>query len=159
MMHGLFHAFLEFEGYERIAGSKWGTGGCQYQQCACYVPRVLEISLQPSVKKAYPEHGTRHALVGKGWCTPEFATLPEKTKDGLLKDLTKRTAPLDIFPLLFATQVAMSKLNGILDTWADGTCEMVLTACKTIDRCCVPRWKSISSKANGWNWDWSSIRG
>ena len=27
----------------------------------------------------------------------------------------------------------MSKLNGILDTWADGTREMVLTARKTID--------------------------
>lgn len=136
MMHGLFHAFLEFEEYERITGSKWGTGGCRCRQCARRAPRVLEFSLQPDVKNAYLERGTRRALVGlfgEGWCTPEFATLPQKTKDGLLKGLAKRTAPLNIFPLLFAAQAAMSKLNGILDTWADGTREMVLTARKTID--------------------------
>ena len=135
-MHGLFHAFLEFEEYERITGSKWGTGGCRCRQCARRAPRVLEFSLQPDVKNAYLERGTRRALVGlfgEGWCTPEFATLPQKTKDGLLKGLAKRTAPLNIFPLLFAAQAAMSKLNGILDTWADGTREMVLTARKTID--------------------------
>ncbi|KAJ3558284.1 hypothetical protein NM688_g1014 [Phlebia brevispora] len=29
MMHGLFHAFLEFSEYESITGGKWGTGGCK----------------------------------------------------------------------------------------------------------------------------------
>ena len=97
---------------------------------------MLEFSLQPDVKNAYLERGTRRALVGlfgEGWCTPEFATLPPKTKEGLLKGLAKRTTPLNIFPLLFAAHYAMNKLNNIIDNWADGTREMVLSARKTID--------------------------
>lgn len=136
MMHGLFHAFLEFDEYERITGSKWGTGGCRCRQCARRAPRMLEFSLQPDVKNAYLERGARRALVGlfgEGWCTPEFATLPQKTKEGLVKGLAKRTTPLNVFPLLFAAQYAMNRLNSVLDTWADGTREMVLSARKTVD--------------------------
>jgi hypothetical protein len=45
-MHGLFYAFLEFEEYKQITGSKWGTSGCRCCQCARRVPRMLEFSLQ-----------------------------------------------------------------------------------------------------------------
>ncbi len=78
----------------------------------------------------------RRALVGlfgEGWVTPEFATLPQKTKDGLLKGLAKRTVPINVFALLFAAHTAMSKLNAVMDAWADSTREMVLSARKVID--------------------------
>lgn len=136
MMHGLFHAFLEFSEYERITGGKWGTGGCKCRQCARRAPRVLEFAVSEDVKNQFLERGARRALVGvfgDGWCTQEFATLPQKTKDGLLKGLAKRTVPMNVFPLLFAAQAAMTKLTNILDEWADAVREMVLSARKCID--------------------------
>jgi hypothetical protein len=84
---------------------------------------------------------TRRALVGlfgEGWCTPEFTTLPQRTKDGPLKDPAKRTTPLNIFLLLFAAQYTMNKLNGALDAWADETREMVLSAQKRVDEVTFP---------------------
>ena len=136
MLHGLFHAFLEFAEYERITGGKWGTGGCRCRQCARRAPRALEFAVQPDVQNIYIERGARRALVGlfgEGWVTPEFATLPQKTKDGLLKGLAKRTVPLNVFALLFAAEAGMSKLNSVMDTWADTTREMILSARKVID--------------------------
>ncbi|TCD60035.1 hypothetical protein EIP91_010856 [Steccherinum ochraceum] len=124
MMHGLFHAFLEFSEYERITASKWGVGGCRCRQCARRAPRILEFSLMDDVKNPHLERGSRRALVGlfgDGWCTPEFARLPQKIREGLLKGLAKRTTPLNIFPLLFASHDAMQKLNSVsvIESWAD----------------------------------------
>jgi hypothetical protein len=136
MMHGLFHAFLEFAEYEKVTGGKWGTGGCRCRQCARRAPRTLEFALSEDVKNTNLERGARRALVGlfgEGWCTVEFATLPQKTRDSLLKGLAKRTTPLNIFPLLFAAQHAMEKLNAVIDAWADTSREMVLSARKVID--------------------------
>ena len=136
MMHGLFHAFLEFTEYERITGGKWGTGGCRCRQCARRAPRTLEFAISDDVKNQNLERGARRALVGlfgEGWCTIEFSTLPQKTRDSLLKGLSKRTTPLNIFPLLFAAQHAMEKLNAVIDAWADTSREMILSARKVID--------------------------
>ncbi|RDX40304.1 hypothetical protein OH76DRAFT_1490393 [Lentinus brumalis] len=136
MMHGLFHAFLEFSEYEAITGGKWGTGGCRCRQCARRAPRVLEFSLLDDVKNAHLERGARRALVGlfgEGWCTPEFAALPQKTRDALLKGLGKRTTPMNVFALLVAAQTALKKLDTVVETWGDTVREMVLAARKTID--------------------------
>lgn len=136
MMHGLFHAFLEFAEYERITGGKWGTGGCRCRQCARRAPRVLDFAMGEDVKNAHLERGARRALVGlfgEGWCTSEFALLPQKTRDSLLKGLAKRTTPLNIFALIFATQHAMDKLILVIDAWADISREMILSARKVID--------------------------
>lgn len=136
MMHGLFHAFLEFSEYERITAGKWGVGGCRCRQCARRAPRVLEFSLMDDVKNPHLERGSRRALVGlfgEGWCIPEFARLPQKTRDSLLKGLAKRTTPLNVFPLLFACHDAMYKLNSVIDSWADTVRDMVLNARKVID--------------------------
>lgn len=136
MMHGLFHAFLEFAEYERITGGKWGTGGCRCRQCARRAPRVLEFALSDDVKNPHLERGARRALVGlfgEGWCINEFASLSQKMRENLLKGLAKRTTPTNIFALLFAAQHAMNKLNAVIDAWADISREMVLTARKTID--------------------------
>jgi len=136
MMHGLFHAFLEFPEYERITGGKWGTGGCRCRQCARRAPRVLEFSMSDDVKNPHLERGARRALVGlfgEGWATSEFAGLPQRTKDSLLKGLGKRTVPVNVFALLFAAQHALKKLNNVVDAWADASREMILAARKNID--------------------------
>ncbi|KAL4249775.1 hypothetical protein ABKN59_007599 [Abortiporus biennis] len=136
MMHGLFHAFLEFSEYEAITGGKWGTGGCKCRQCARRAPRVLEFSLSDDVKNPHLERGARRALVGlfgEGWCTPEFARLPQKTRDGLLKGLAKRTTPLNIFPLLFAAHQAEKKIVNSIENWAEVVRDMVSSARKTMD--------------------------
>ncbi len=136
MMHGLFHAFLEFSEYEAITGGKWGTGGCRCRQCARRAPRVLEFSIMDDVKNSHLERGARRALVGlfgEGWCTSEFAALPQKTRDALLKGLGKRTTPMNVFPLLAASQAALKKLDTVIDTWSDTVREMVNSARKTID--------------------------
>ena len=136
MMHGLFHAFLEFSEYEAATGGKWGTGGCRCRQCARRAPRVLEFALADDVKNPHLERGARRALVGlfgDGWCTSEFAHLPQKTRDAIVKGLAKRTTPMNIFPLLFASHAALSKLGTVIDNWADTVKDMVHSARKTVD--------------------------
>ncbi|KIJ15860.1 hypothetical protein PAXINDRAFT_176366 [Paxillus involutus ATCC 200175] len=140
MLHGLYHAFLEFEEYERITGAKWGTGGCRCRQCARRVPRVLEFALADDVANKYLDRGARRALVGlfgEGWCNSEFASLSQKIRDSVVKGVGKRTTPTNVFPLLFAAQHAMRKLDASIDAWADISREMVLTARKNIDECLV----------------------
>lgn len=136
MMHGLFHAFLEFSEYEAATGGRWGTGGCRCRQCARRAPRVLEFALADDVKNPHLERGARRALVGlfgDGWCTSEFAHLPQKTRDAIVKGLAKRTNPMNIFPLLFASHAALTRLGTIIDNWADTVKDMVHAARKTID--------------------------
>lgn len=140
MLHGLYHAFLEFDEYERITNAKWGIGGCRCRQCARRVPRVLEFALADDVANNYLERGARRALVGlfgEGWCNAEFAALPQKIRDSVVKGVGKRTTPTNVFPLLFAAQHAMKKLDAAIDAWADISREMVMTAQKTIDECLV----------------------
>ena len=136
MMHGLFHTFLEFPEYERITGGKWATGGCRCRQCARRAPRVLEFAMSDDVKNSVLDRGARRALVGlfgEGWCTAEFATLPQRTKDAILKGLAKRTTPMNIFPLLFAAHHALKKLDTIIDAWSDLVREALLAGRRTID--------------------------
>lgn len=136
MLHGLSHAFLSFQEYERLTGSKWGTGGCRCRQCARRVPRVLEFSLEEDVKNIYLERGARRALVGlygEGWCTQEFAMLNPKLRESLLKGVAKRTTPQNVFPLLFAAEHALVKLASNIDPWADVVRDMITTGRKLID--------------------------
>ena len=65
--------------------------------------------------------------------TEERARREKEEEEARLKGLSKRTTPLNIFPLLFAAQHAMEKLNAVIDTWADTSREMVLSARKLID--------------------------
>ncbi|KAI0067016.1 hypothetical protein BV25DRAFT_1270103 [Artomyces pyxidatus] len=136
MMHGLFHAFLDFAEYERISGGKWGVSGCRCRQCSRRVPRVLEFALLDDVKNQHLERGARRALVGlfgEGWCNPEFARLEKKIRDVALKGVAKRTTPLNVFPLLFAAQIALAKLDTLIDPWADVVRDMIVDARKVID--------------------------
>ncbi|KAF4586604.1 hypothetical protein EYR40_010616 [Pleurotus pulmonarius] len=138
MMHGLFHAFLEFSEYERLTGSKWGTGGCRCRQCARRAPRILEFAMADDVKNPHLERGARRALVGlfgEGWCTTEFASLPQRTRDVALKGVGKRTTPQNVFALLFAAEHALIKLNPVIDSWADTVRDMIFAARKGIDDC------------------------
>ena len=128
MLHGLFHAFLEFAEYERITGGRWGTGGCRCRQCARRAPRTLVFAVRPDVQNVYLERGARRALVGlfgEGWCNADFAALPQKTKDGLMTGLKKRAIPQNVFPLLFAAHAALAKLNSVREAWAESVRDMV----------------------------------
>ena len=72
-------------------------------------------------------------MFGEGWCSREFANLPAKMRASLLKGVVNRTSPLNIFPLLFASHAAFSKLEGSKDDWVDGVKEMIVQAQKKID--------------------------
>ncbi|KIP06327.1 hypothetical protein PHLGIDRAFT_119037 [Phlebiopsis gigantea 11061_1 CR5-6] len=136
MMHGLFHAFLEFSEYERITGGKWGTGGCKCRQCARRAPRVLEFAILDDVKNSHLEKGARRALVGlygEGWCNSDFAQLTQKNRDMALQGVMKRTTPMNVFHLLFAAHAGLAKLNGVIEPWAEISRDMILSARKTID--------------------------
>ncbi|KAF8834582.1 hypothetical protein BDN67DRAFT_562652 [Paxillus ammoniavirescens] len=63
MLHGLYHAFLQFEEYERITGANWGTGLCHCRQCASRVPCALEFALADDVANKYLDH----SVVGHCW--------------------------------------------------------------------------------------------
>ncbi|KAI0266571.1 hypothetical protein BC834DRAFT_935617 [Gloeopeniophorella convolvens] len=137
MMHGLFHAYVHFTEYERITGGKWGVSGCRCRQCARRIPRVIEFALLDDVKNELLERGARRGLVGmfgEGWCNAEFAKLDKKIRDGTIKGVAKRTTPLNIFPLLFAAEFALTKLDAIIDPWADVSRDMILDARRYMDQ-------------------------
>lgn len=114
MCHGLFMAYTSFAEYEAEIGGKWGLKGCKCRQCARRAPRILEFATSGDVQNDRLANGARRALVGlfgDGWCTPEFAALPVKTRESLLKGVDKRTIPLNVFPLLFAAHRALVRLR------------------------------------------------
>jgi hypothetical protein len=138
MMHGLFHAFLEFGEYERVTGGKWGVGGCRCRQCARRAPRVLEFAVREDVANKYLERGARRALVGlfgEGWCHPEFAALPQKTRGGVLGGVGKRTTPINAFALLWAANAGLAKIDRAVEDWADAVKEMLEKARAKVDEC------------------------
>jgi hypothetical protein len=73
-------------------------------------------------------------MFGEGWCNAEFAKLDKKIRDTALKGVAKRTTPLNVFPLLFAAEFSLTKLNAIIDPWADISREMILDARRLIDQ-------------------------
>jgi hypothetical protein len=139
MMHGLFHAFLTFEDYEKVTGGRWGVGGCRCKQCARRAPRVLQFAMSDDVKNPILERGARRALVGlfgEGWVLSEFANLPPKARSAALKGVQMRTTPQNLFPLLFAAHTALAKLeqpNVINEPWTETIRDMVLVERKKID--------------------------
>ena len=161
MCHGLFHAYMPFDEYEKLTAGKWGATGCKCRQCARRAPRVLDFAALVDVKNDRLSNGARRALVGlfgDGWCTPEFAALSQKTRDSLLRGVQKRTIPLNVFPLLYAAQRALMRLNSVMDTWAHTVREMVLAARKNVDEvlceqveACFdqPEWLSVMDADGG----------
>ncbi|KDQ15159.1 hypothetical protein BOTBODRAFT_158818 [Botryobasidium botryosum FD-172 SS1] len=136
MAHGLFHAYLPFDEYERITGGRWGIGGCRCKQCARRAPRILEFALSDDVHTPVLERGAQRALVGlfgEGWLTQEMAALPHKARAGALKGVQTRTTPQNLIPLLFASHAAQVKLSSLNEAWADVIREMVDQEKKRID--------------------------
>ncbi|KAG8906293.1 hypothetical protein FRB99_007162 [Tulasnella sp. 403] len=136
MMHGLFHAFLPFDQYEKITAGRWGVGGCKCKQCQRRAPRVLEFAMAPDVENPILTRGAQRALsgmFGEGWCSPEFAALPVKTRHNLVKGVNLRTNSMNVIPLLFAAQGALQKLENNTERWAEDVREMVHSVRKRID--------------------------
>jgi hypothetical protein len=137
MLHGLFHAFLEFAEYERLTGGRWAAAGCRCRSCARRAPRVLAFASADDVKNAVLERGARRALVGlfgEGWANPEFAALPDKTRAGLVAGVAKRSTPQNAFALLFAANHALDRLAPVPDPWADTARDAITAGRKTVDR-------------------------
>ncbi|CAE7231080.1 unnamed protein product [Rhizoctonia solani] len=136
MMHGLFHAYLPFDEYERVIGGRWGTGGCKCKQCQRRAPRVLEFALGDDVRDNILERGAQRALAGmygEGWATSEFLALPLRLKNTLLKGVKHRTLPHNIIPLLLATQAGLAKLSSNSEPAAEAVKDLMLQARKNID--------------------------
>ncbi|KAJ3814616.1 hypothetical protein F5876DRAFT_32506 [Lentinula aff. lateritia] len=143
LCHGLFHAFLEFPEYEALIKGRWGgnTGGCRCRQCARRAPRVLEFAVRPEVNDPYLDRGARRALVGllgDGWVTSEWAGLPARLRESVLKGVKKRMIPptdeklkgvnVNVWSMLFAVESAL------------GTVHMdLLHAREAIDECLADR--------------------
>ncbi|KAI0254611.1 hypothetical protein BJV78DRAFT_1185641 [Lactifluus subvellereus] len=136
MMHGLFHAYVDFPEYERLTGGKWGVSGCRCRQCARRMPRIIEFALLDDVENDLLLRGARRGLVGmfgEGWCNAEFAKLDKKIRDAALKGVAKRTTPINVFPLLFAAEFALARLDAIIDPWSDTSRDMILDARRHVD--------------------------
>ncbi|KAJ1311232.1 hypothetical protein OPQ81_009732 [Rhizoctonia solani] len=136
MMHGLFHAYLPFEDYDRVIEGKWGTGGCKCKQCQRRAPRVLEFALGDDVRDNVLERGAQRALsgmYGEGWATSEFLALPLRLKTTLLKGVKHRTVPHNIIPLLLATQAGLNKLSSNSEPPAEAVKDLMLQERKKID--------------------------
>ncbi|CAE6345365.1 unnamed protein product [Rhizoctonia solani] len=136
MMHGLFHAYLPFDEYERIIEGKWGTGGCKCKQCQRRAPRVLEFALGDDMRDNILERGATRAVVGmygKGWATSEFLSLPLRLKNTLLKGVKNRVSPRNIIPLLLATEAGLNKLFSNSKSPAQAVKDLMLQARKKID--------------------------
>lgn len=139
MMHGLFHAYLTFENYEKVTGGRWGVGGCKCKTCVRRMPRILEFAIADDVKNNTLERGARRGLVGifgEGWVTPEFNSLPATMRAISLRGVQARTTLQNVFPLLFAAEAALAKLEtpGASDQpWTETVRELVLAARKKMD--------------------------
>ncbi|CUA75587.1 Mediator of RNA polymerase II transcription subunit 5 [Rhizoctonia solani] len=136
MMHGLFHAYLPFDEYERIIDGKWGTGGCKCKQCQRRAPRVLKFALGDDVRDKILERGAIRALggmYGKGWATSEFLALPLPLKNTLLRGVKNRVSPRNIIPLLLATEAGLNKLFSNSNSPAEAVKDLMLQARKKID--------------------------
>ncbi|CAE6494423.1 unnamed protein product [Rhizoctonia solani] len=91
-MHGLFHAYLPFEEYDRLIEGKWGIGGCKCKQCQQHAPRVLMFALE--LRDDVLERGAQRALVsmyGEGWTTSEFLALPSRWNSAKTQIVGKRS--------------------------------------------------------------------
>lgn len=139
MMHGLFHAYLTFENYEKVTGGRWGVGGCKCKTCVRRIPRILEFAIADDVKNNTLERGARRGLVGifgEGWVTPEFNSLPATMRAISLRGVQARTTLQNVFPLLFAAEAALEKLEtpgAAEQPWAETVRELVLAARKKMD--------------------------
>ena len=132
------------------------VSGCRCRQCACRAPRVLEFALEDDVKNVSPERGARGArralvgLFGEGWCTQEFAGLPQKIRESVLKGVGKRTTPLNAFPLLFAAEHALVKLANSIEPWSDIVQDMIFAGRKGVNEILCAESEPCSLVTSGW---------
>jgi hypothetical protein len=85
----------------------------QMRQCARQVPRVLEFAKESTFGTWLSTSPCRN--FGEEWVYQEFSLLPLKIRESLLKGLSKRTTPLNVFPLLFAADHGLRKLGVVIN--------------------------------------------
>ncbi|KAH6884037.1 hypothetical protein BKA70DRAFT_1470385 [Coprinopsis sp. MPI-PUGE-AT-0042] len=113
MLHGLFHAFLPFAEYEKLTQGRWGVGGCRVDNV-----HVVFLACSNSLCKK----------------TSRTSTLNEEVDEhSLLKGLSKRTTPVNVWALLWAAEHALAKLGPVIEPWGDTVRENIFSARKGID--------------------------
>ncbi|KAF8670452.1 hypothetical protein RHS04_08605 [Rhizoctonia solani] len=136
MMHGLFRAYLPTDEYEWEVKGKWGTGGCECDECQRRAPRVLEHAMKEDIRDLALERGAQRALVnmyGEGWVTPEFLELPLELKEMLSKTLEQQITTRNIIPLLVATQAGLNKLASNSESPAEEVKQLMHQVRRKID--------------------------
>ncbi|KAF8879775.1 hypothetical protein CPB84DRAFT_1965910, partial [Gymnopilus junonius] len=138
-LHGLFHATLSQDDYEEIGGGTLSTmvrSGCCCRRCTHLVPLTLQFALENDIKNDILERGARRALIalfGEGWCTAEFAALPSDIRNSVLTGFQKMIVPSNAFPLLFAAESALLKLEASSEQWHASIMQLTISARESID--------------------------
>ena len=125
-LHGLFNSALPQEEYESLIECKWHRmvelGGCACEQCIARLPLILEFTLSGEVDDEMLRRGVRRAVVamfGERWCSRGFAELPQYVSNIVLNDMKDYIAPDNFFPLLFASERGLRRLDNIRTIWRD----------------------------------------
>jgi hypothetical protein len=121
------------------------------------IPTFASLSLAISlladdIKNSLLEQGAQWALVGmfgEGWCTFEFAVLPPKASESLLKGGGKWMMPVNAFTLLFAAEHVHSKLASIINAWPAEVREMILSKQKGINDIICSKERPVLPVKNG----------
>ena len=139
-LHGLFNAALPREEYGPLVEYQWHRmaelGGCICEECAGRLAQVLGFSLSGEITDEVLERGARRAAVGmfgEGWCSPGFSELPQHICDIILKDMDEFINPDNFFPLLFASEKALHRLNNVNESWTDTVKTLVITVRDMLD--------------------------
>ncbi|KDR68153.1 hypothetical protein GALMADRAFT_146636 [Galerina marginata CBS 339.88] len=139
MLHGMYHAFLPDAEYSRLVDDNWATAvnlGCQCEVCAKRAPHVLQFALEEDIKSDVLERGARRALIGlfgEGWCTEEFAALPDAIKSLILTNVREMITPSSVLPMLFAAESALIKLENPRKDWGHIVQSFILSVRASID--------------------------
>lgn len=141
LLHGLCYSTLDEKEYQKIVGNSWTAmvrlGGCQCQRCKIWAPRLLEFSMDPSIKDDKLERGSLRALVklfGPGWCTIQFASLPQNLLDYLILVVRMTIlTPKNALCLLFAAEEALNEMNKSHRPWISPVKAAVTTVRNLID--------------------------
>jgi len=140
LLHGLFNASWDWEAYRPLVARKWNRmvelGGCMCAQCVSRLPQILDFSFAGGVEDAILGRGARRAAVamfGEGWCSLRFTQLPIRICQMIMNDMKGFITPDNLFPLLFASERALHKLNDLAAYWTETVKKLVITVRDMLD--------------------------
>ncbi|KDR72008.1 hypothetical protein GALMADRAFT_143359 [Galerina marginata CBS 339.88] len=162
MLHDLYHGPLSDDSYMNLLSGHWVTLACRCPQCAHHAPFILEFALASDIKNEILEYGARCSLValfGDGWYTARFSALPPNTTHLVLGDIRRMITPLNVFPLLFAAERALTWRGAFSKGthWYQSLTAMIISVRRSVERvlCTEPRacfespWLDMPQRSGG----------